>query len=257
MLAEVEFSVAQNVTFFLLYHKQNVFAHNIIGDFMDFVKIIILSAVSFLVLFALSKFMGSRQISQLSFFDYVIGISIGSIAAEMATNIDLAWWKGVLAMIIYAALDVLFELLSRKSIKARKFINGTPIILINNSKISKSALKKAKIELDDLITAARSAGYFDLSQIDTAVMEITGKISFLPKPLERQLTPRDFNFAPVRKGLLTTVVIDGELLADNIASSAVTADYVTRVIAERELRVQDVFLATVDESGNVEIFEKE
>ena len=100
---------------------------------MDFVKIIILSAVSFLVLFALSKFMGSRQISQLSFFDYVIGISIGSIAAEMATNIDLALWKGVLAMIIYAALDVLFELLSRKSIKARKFINGTPIILINNS----------------------------------------------------------------------------------------------------------------------------
>ena len=69
---------------------------------MDFVKIIILSAVSFLVLFALSKFMGSRQISQLSFFDYVIGISIGSIAAEMATNIDLALWKGVLAMIIYA-----------------------------------------------------------------------------------------------------------------------------------------------------------
>ena len=220
---------------------------------MDFVKIIILSAVSFLVLFALSKFMGSRQISQLSFFDYVIGISIGSIAAEMATNIDLALWKGVLAMIIY----VLFELLSRKSIKARKFINGTPIILINNSKISKSALKKAKIELDDLITAARSAGYFDLSQIDTAVMEITGKISFLPKPLDRQLTPRDFNFAPVRKGLLTTVVIDGELMADNIASSAVTADYVTRIIAERELRVQDVFLATVDESGNVEIFEKE
>ena len=221
---------------------------------MDFVKIIILSAVSFLVLFVLSKFMGSRQISQLSFFDYVIGISIGSIAAEMATNIDLALWKGVLAMIIYAALDVLFEFLSRKSIKARKFINGTPIILI---KISKSALKKAKIELDDLITAARSAGYFDLSQIDTAVMEITGKISFLPKPLERQLTPRDFNFAPVRKGLLTTVVIDGELLADNIASSAVTADYVTRIIAARDLRVQDVFLATVDESGNVEIFEKE
>ena len=95
MLAEVEFSVAQNVTFFLLYHKQSVFAHNIIGDFMDFVKIIILSAVSFLVLFALSKFMGSRQISQLSFFDYVIGISIGSIAAEMATNIDLALWKGI------------------------------------------------------------------------------------------------------------------------------------------------------------------
>ena len=145
---------------------------------MDFVKIIILSAVSFLVLFALSKFMGSRQISQLSFFDYVIGISIGSIAAEMATNIDLALWKGVLAMIIYAALDVLFELLSRKSIKARKFINGTPIILINNSKISKSALKKAKIELDDLITAARSAGYFDLSQIQTAIIEENGKISF-------------------------------------------------------------------------------
>lgn len=224
---------------------------------MDFAKIIVLSVVSFLVLFVLSKFMGCRQISQLSFFDYAIGISIGSIAAEMATNIDLEWYKGVLAMTVYAVLDILFELLSRKSIKARKFINGTPVVLIENSKISKSALKKAKIELDDLLGAARSAGYFDLSQIDSAVMEITGKISFLPKPLERQLTPRDFNFAPVRKGLVTSVVIDGKLMTDNIAACCVTADYVKKIIFERGLSVDDVFLATADESGNVEIFKKE
>ena len=82
------------------------------GDFMDFFNIIILGMVSFIVLFILSKIMGYRAISELSFFDYVVGITIGSIAAEMSTNIDMEWWKGVTAMAVYAILDLVFSFIS-------------------------------------------------------------------------------------------------------------------------------------------------
>ena len=116
---------------------------------MDFLNIIILGLVSFIVLFILSKIMGYRAISELSFFDYVVGITIGSIAAEMSTNIDMEWWKGVTAMAIYAILDLLFSFLSQKSIAARQIITGSPIVLIYKGKIYKKNLRKARIELND------------------------------------------------------------------------------------------------------------
>ena len=94
---------------------------------MEFLQIIVLSVVSFAVLFVLSKIMGYRAISELSFFDYVVGITIGSVAAEMSTNIDLEWWKGVTVMVIYAFFDVAFSFFSQKSIFARRLISGAPI----------------------------------------------------------------------------------------------------------------------------------
>lgn len=115
------------------------------GDFMDFFNIIILGMVSFIVLFILSKIMGYRAISELSFFDYVVGITIGSIAAEMSTNIDMEWWKGVTAMAVYAILDLVFSFLSQKSSAARQIITGNPIILIYKGKIYKKNLRKARI----------------------------------------------------------------------------------------------------------------
>ena len=114
---------------------------------MEFLYILILSFVSIAVLFVLTKLSGSRQISEMSFFDYVIGITIGSIAAEMATNIDLEWWKGILAMTIYTLTGILLSFISQKSISARKFISGQPIILIEKGKISNAFLYSLTAEL--------------------------------------------------------------------------------------------------------------
>ena len=145
---------------------------------MELLYIFLLSIGSITVLFIIAKLMGYRQISEMSFFDYVVGISIGSIAAEMATNIDLEWWKGVLAMAVYGTVGILLSIITQKSIKVRKFISGTPIILIDKGKINKESLKKAKIEVDDLLTSARDKGYFNITDIEYAIMETTGKISF-------------------------------------------------------------------------------
>ena len=138
---------------------------------MEFAKIIILSVTAMVVLFLLTKLMGYRQINEMSFFDYVIGITIGSIAAEMSTNLDLEWWKGITAMAVWAIIGLLLSVITQKSIKARRFISGEPIIIMQKGKVIKKNLKKAKLDIDDLIASARVSGYFNLTDIDSAIME--------------------------------------------------------------------------------------
>lgn len=223
---------------------------------MEFLNIIILSTVSFLALFVFSKIMGYRAISELSFFDYAVAISIGSIAAEMATNIDIEWWKGITAMIIYALFDVIFSLLSQKSVKFRRAISGAPIILIEKGKINKKNLRKARIELDDLISSARESGYFNIADIDYAIMENTGKISFMPIALKRPLSPKDFNFAPVSDGLVVNVIMDGKIMEDKLPKANITKKELCRRVRQQNKEIKDIFLATLDSKGVLTIFDK-
>lgn len=223
---------------------------------MDFLYIVILSFVSIAVLFILTKFSGSRQISEMSFFDYVIGITIGSIAAEMATNIDLEWWKGITAMTIYALTGILLSFISQKSISARKFISGQPIILIEKGKILRKNLFKAKIEINDLLTSARNNGYFNLADIEYAIMETTGKISFMPVAQKRQLTPKDFNFAPMADGLYINVIIDGKIIKKDLKNARITENELKAQLKDRGVKAENILLATIDNKKHLTIFEK-
>ena len=223
---------------------------------MELVYIIILSTVSATYLFILTKLIGYRQISELSFFDYIVGISIGSIAAEMATNIDLEWYKGIAAMTIYALVAIIFSKLSQKSVKARSFISGTPIILMENGKVNRKSLKKAKIEINDLLVSARTNGYFDLSDIDYAIMETTGKISFLPVPAKRQLNPNDFNFAPEREGLCINVIIDGKIMEEDLKYAGITEKDLVNQLKGKGVKADDVMLATINLKKQLTIFNK-
>lgn len=223
---------------------------------MEFVYIVVLSLVSIAVLFILTKLIGYRQISEMSLFDYIVGISIGSIAAEMATNIDLEWWKGVGAMAIYGGVGILFSVLSEKSVKARKFISGEPIILMSGGKIYKNGLKKARIEINDLLTSARENGYFNISDIDSAIMETTGKISFLPVALKRQLNPQDFNFAPEREGICVNVILDGHINEKDLPKAKMTKAELELKLKNQNKKVSDILLATVDNKKQLTIFDK-
>ena len=223
---------------------------------MEFLYIVILSTASFLVLFILSKIMGYRAISELSFFDYVVGITIGNVAAEMATNVDMEWWKGVTVMVIYALFDVLFSILSQKSLYARQFISGTPIVLIYKGKIIKKNLKKARIDLNELLSSARVAGYFNIADIEYAIMETKGSISFMPVPLKRPLNPKDFNFAPEREGLTTNVIIDGKIIDDDLKDAGITRKDLIRRVKQQNKDVKNIFLGIIDSNGVLTLFDK-
>ena len=138
--------------------------------------IIALSIGSILAIFILTKLLGYRQMSQMSMFDYINGITIGSIAAEMATSLENNFTQPLTAMIVYALAALLLSWLGTKSIKARRLIEGTPLVLMNNGELYRENLKKAKIDVTEFLVQCRGQGYFDVSKLTKSVV----------KPLQRR-----------------------------------------------------------------------
>ena len=117
---------------------------------MEFLAICLSSLGSFALLFIVAKFIGHKQIAQFDFFDYITGITIGSIAAEMATELDETW-KPLTAVIIYGAVTILLNIITSKAPRTRKFINGSPTIIMDNGKLYRENLKKAKLDLSEFL----------------------------------------------------------------------------------------------------------
>ena len=104
---------------------------------MEIVKVIIATLLSALILFIIAKLIGHKQISQLELFDYITGITLGSIGAEMATTLESPWWKPALSMAVFGSITVVLSFITRKFPKSRKYINGTPTIIMNGGKLYK------------------------------------------------------------------------------------------------------------------------
>ena len=223
-----------------------------------YVSIIIKGIVSLTYLFLMIKILGKKQISQLNIFDYVIGISMGNIAAEMTINKDISIINGLLSMTIYALLSLFVSIITYKSIYARRFLEGYPIILIENGKISKNSLKKVKIDLNDLMQDARENGYFNISEIEYAIMEVSGKVSFLPKAKYSPITNNDLNNKVSYKGLCANLVIDGKIMHNNLKAINHNDEWlIKRLNKLGYFDINKLFLVICDSKEQLTIYEKD
>ena len=174
---------------------------------MDFKAIEVLdvtvrSLLSLVTLFLVTKMLGKKQVSQLSLFDYVIGISIGNFAAEMSINLDTNYINGTVAVIIFGVVAYIVSILTMKSIYLRRFFMGVPTILIEHGKLLVNGMRKVKFDLNDLLEECRINGYFDISEIEYAIMETNGTVSILPKGDYKSVTMKRRNKDYVRMLLL-------------------------------------------------------
>lgn len=183
---------------------------------MEVFTVILASLFSAAVLFIIAKIIGHKQVAQLEFFDYITGITIGSIAAELATTLDKPWWKPTVSMIVFGVITVILSVLTRKLPRSRKFINGTPTIVLNDGKLYRKNMKKAKLELSEFLLLCRQEGYFNLDDIQTAVYEYNGKLSILPVSTKRPLNPEDMKLSPPPENIGTEVIMDGRILGGNL-----------------------------------------
>lgn len=223
---------------------------------MDILNVSIRSIVSIVVLFLLAKMLGNKQIKQLSFFDYVVGISIGSIAAEMATNKDIPQHFHIIAMLIYTLISMLVGFVSLKSIKGRRFIEGTPVVLVENGKILYKKLAKAQMTVNSLLAECRYAGYFDIADIDTAILETSGEISILPKPSAKPVTAGDMQLEVSPQKPIANVIIDGRIIPHNLFAVHKTQQWLLEKLKENNIEVKNVLLATLNGQGKLEIYDK-
>jgi len=215
------------------------------------------SAVSIAVLFLMTKLIGNRQMSQMSMFDYITGITIGSVAAELATELEEPV-KPLTALIIYGLAAFGIALLTNKSIHVRKVVTGKPLMLLDGGVIYRDNLKKARLDMNEFLTYARMGGFFDLNQVQTAVLEHNGVISFLPKEPYRPATPSDMDLKPKQSHVQIPFVIDGKLLPKNLAEAGKEETWVRRELMKQGYRDEnEVFLALWDGETKLIVFPME
>lgn len=181
-------------------------------------KVLLYSVVGFAFLFVLAKILGKKQIAQLDFLDYIIGISLGSIAADMAFDIERPIWYYLVAMAVFAVLDLLCSVLGRKNNFFKRIFVGKPLILIENGRLNYRNLNKSKLSLNEFLSLCREKGYFDLDDIAFCIFETSGKLSVLPKEGRQPATACDVgvvSHAPA--DLSKDVVMDGRIVPSCLA----------------------------------------
>ncbi len=222
---------------------------------MEYGKVILASLLSALILFIIAKMIGHKQVSQLELFDYITGITLGSIGAELATTLDQPWWKPVIAMIVFGAVTVALSFLTRKFPRSRKYINGTPTIIMSNGKILRQNMKKAKLELSEFMMLCRQEGYFHLSDIAVAVYETNGKLTILPVSTKRPLQPEDISMVPSAEGIDTELIMDGRILGENLKRAGLDEIWLKKQLSQQGIgSPKDVFLAQCDTNHHLTIY---
>ena len=209
---------------------------------MDIIKVILTALLSVVALFIITKIMGHKQVAQLDFFDYVSGITIGSIGAELATELEEPY-KPLIALCVWGGASLILNLIAHKLPKTRKYINGTPTILMNEGKLYRKNLKKAKLDLSEFMLLCREQGYFDLDEIQTAIFEHNGKISILPKAANRPATPEDLKITAKTTHIGVEVIMDGRVMGENLTRMGRDTNWLEKQLkAQGYKSVKDVFL---------------
>lgn len=217
---------------------------------MEIISVILTAILSVVSIFIITKIMGHKQVAQLDFFDYISGITIGSIAAELATELE-EWHKPLIALIIYGLASILLNVLARKFPQTRKYINGTPTILMDGDRIYRKNLKKSKLDLSEFMLLCREQGYFKLDEIQTAIFEHNGKLSILPKAANRPITPSDLKITAKANYIGIEVIMDGRVMGENLSRMGHDINWLNLQLQSQGYKnAKEIFLAIYHKEDN-------
>lgn len=224
---------------------------------MDYLKVSLTALISAAALFLLTKLMGHKQLAQMDVFDYVNGITIGSVAAELATELENPL-KPFIALVIYALVAVGLSFLSMKAPGARKLIVGEPVVLMNGDRLFKRNFRRAKLDINEFLSMCRVQGYFSLDGIQTAVFEHNGSLSILPKSGNRPVTPADMKLYPPQEFCTTDIVMDGKIVSGSLEKIGKDVKWLKASLKEKGFdSINEVFAAQTDNKLNLYAYKGE
>ncbi len=211
--------------------------------------VLINAVVSFAYLFIISKILGKKQIAQLEFIDYAVGISLGSIAAEMATDTENPFYYYIIAMTIFLVLALLVSIIGRKNSFLKRVLKGKPSTLIYEGKIQYDQLKNSNIDVNDLLSMLREKNYFDINDVAYAIFEPSGELSVLPKGNQKPVVLEDVNRDAIKQASLSNVIIvDGAISKSGLSEAQKTEEWLfDRLQIKDKQDLKNIILATYDD----------
>ncbi|WP_242271310.1 DUF421 domain-containing protein [Bacillus cereus group sp. BfR-BA-01310] len=219
----------------------------------EWTLVILRSVFILIILFAITKWLGKRQISQLSFFEYIAGMTIGDIAAQVSTGLDSKFFHGVFAILIFAVVPFFTGILSLKNKTARDFFEGKSTVLIKDGKILEDNLKKEKYTSDELLELLRGKDAFSVADVEFAVLEPSGELNVLLKKDRQPLTAKDIGLKVPNEKETQTVIMDGNVLDEPLSASGHNRAWLHSELEKLGVVIENVFLAQVDSYGQLTI----
>lgn len=214
--------------------------------------VLVRSIIGFFSLLIFTRIIGKEQLSQLTFFDYVLGITIGSIAATLTTDLSSRAWPHWVGLLTWSVLGYLMELITLKWHFASKVLEGEPVIVIMKGKILENVLKKTKYRASDILGLLRNQGIFDSNQVEYAIIETNGQLSILKKPEFQPVTPKDMNLPVQESGISTELVYDGVLIEENLRQLGKDKDWLMNQLKLQGIySLSEVFLVTLNPEGSL------
>lgn len=219
----------------------------------DWLNVIFRAVLFLIVLFIITKILGKKQISQLSMFEYVTGITIGNIGAEVVTGLEQKIHLGIIALVTTAAIPFLSGLITMKSKKIRNMIDGKGTVFIKDGKILEDNLKRERYTIDEFLELLRKKNVFDVSEVEYAVLEAAGDLNVLLKKEYRPLTPKDLHMKVASDKEPQVVIMDGEILFEPLATMGRSRQWLHTELRKLGVTVENVFLGQVNSYGEVTV----
>jgi uncharacterized membrane protein YcaP (DUF421 family) len=219
----------------------------------DWIFIITRSLIFLGLLFITTKVLGKKQISELSFFEYVAGITIGSIAGEVVTGLEANVWHGMLAVLIFFLVTFLVDFVSLKSKAFRDFAEGKGTVVIKDGKVLENNLKKEKYSIDELSALLRQKDIFRIADVEFAVLEPRGNLSTLLKTENRPLTPKDLQMKMAKEKEPQTVIMDGNIIDEPLRCSGKGRGWLYTELEKLDVTLDNVFIGQVDSYGELTV----
>jgi uncharacterized membrane protein YcaP (DUF421 family) len=242
----------------LFYSWQNILEFNKFTIILEVwaldegLVVLVRAIIAFFSLLIFARIGGKEQISQLTFFDYTLGITIGSIAATLTTDLSSRAWPHWVGLITWAALGYLMEVICLKWRYAAKYLEGEPSIVIMNGMIMENVLRKMRYRVSDILELLRDKGVFNLSEVAYAIIEPNGNISVLKKSEYLPLTPKDVNIKTEQNGIATELIYDGIVIKENLRQLDKSEKWMMDELRKQGIQnASEVFLMTLDPVGNL------
>lgn len=217
----------------------------------NWVEIALRTLLAIGVLFVLTKVLGKRQVSQLSLFEYITGITIGSLAAYVSLDLESTWYLGLVSMSVWAAVSLGIEFLQLKSKTVRDVFDGKATVLIKDGKIMEDNLKKEKVTSDELMGLLRKKNVFKAADVEFAIMESSGDLSVLLTKENQPLTPKHLGAIVGPEQEPQTVIMDGKIMDEPLATIGLNREWLDTELEKLGVSIDNVFLGQVDSYGQL------
>ncbi|WP_138415168.1 DUF421 domain-containing protein [Aquibacillus sediminis] len=220
-------------------------------------NILIRSISLVVIVFIVAKIFGKKQLAQLSVFEYMVGIVIAMIAANLSIGYNIPVAHGLLGLMTWFFIPLALSFLAIKSKPVRDFIRGKGTVFIKDGKVMEDNLKKEQFSSDELLQKLRKKNVFQVADVEFAVLEADGDLSVLPKKQKQPLTPKDMGVtvAPIKEP--QTVVMDGKVMYEPLATAGLNKNWLETELDKLGVSIENVYLAQVDGYGqlNIDLFD--